>query len=72
MATIKEASMSKLIIAFLLLATFSLMFSGCSVEFESLPNLETEELVYNMKVATQWPKRGNTSIDVEYAFRLVA
>jgi len=35
-------------------------------------DIETEELVYNMKVATQWPKRGNTSIDVEYAFRLVA
>ena len=35
-------------------------------------DIETEELVYNMKVATEWPKRGNTSIDVEYAFRLVA
>ena len=35
-------------------------------------DIETEELIYKMKVATQWPKRGNTSIDVEYAFRLVA
>ena len=35
-------------------------------------DIETEELVYKMKVATEWPKRGNTSIDVEYAFRLVA
>jgi len=35
-------------------------------------DIETEELIYKMKVTTQWPKRGNTSIDVEYAFRLVA
>jgi len=35
-------------------------------------DIETEELIYKMKVATQWPKRGNTSIDVEYTFRLVA
>ncbi|MCL2363298.1 MAG: stage IV sporulation protein A [Defluviitaleaceae bacterium] len=35
-------------------------------------DIETEELVYNMKVTTEWPKRGNTSIDVEYTFRLVA
>ena len=35
-------------------------------------DIETEKLIYKMKVATQWPKRGNTSIDVEYTFRLVA
>jgi len=34
--------------------------------------IENEVLIYKMKVATQWPKRGNTSIDVEYTFRLVA
>ncbi|MCL2854588.1 MAG: stage IV sporulation protein A [Defluviitaleaceae bacterium] len=35
-------------------------------------SIETELLMYKMKVATEWNKRGNTSIDVEYAFRLVA
>jgi len=35
-------------------------------------DIETELLMYKMNVTTEWNKRGNTSIDVEYAFRLVA
>jgi len=35
-------------------------------------DIETELLMYKMKITTKWKKRGNTSIDVEYAFRLVA